>query len=797
MLKSYLNLPLVRLGGALLLASMLWGCGGPEQRAASYFEKAQELFAQENYVKAQLELRNALQIKDDLVDAWHLLAKVQEKQSEWRAAFGSYQKALTLQPDYIPSLIGRGRILVAARDFDKAAVDADRALQLAPGDSDALALKAGVSLGQGNRDEAESLAEKALAADGGNEIARVFLALLFAEDERLNKANVLIDDGLAAAPDSVRLIEVKTRLAGLAGDRDGVLRGLRRLVELQPDQSARVYQLAGALAAVDRAAEAEQLLRDHLARKPESEEAALQLANLLVATRDASAAEIALREMVAVDNRGFLQFRLAEFFVQQGKINDAEAVYQQLITVDPLGADASRARLALADLALRDNRPDDAGRLAGEVLAQNPQDGDALLVRATLSLRERRIDDAIADLRIVIVDRPESVPATNLLVLAYLSKGQVDLAIDQLERLINAAPLETDTYLRLADIYTRLGRPEDTARVLTRLERVDPANERGLVAMTNLAMQRRDYEAALTYAERLRAAIPDRPEGHFLLGRVYQAAGRHPEAVAEFRAALAMRADLVEPLVALTLSRIALGEEAEMISELQGMIGSQPNHFVAHNLLGEMKNRAGDRDAAITAYKKAVALNPNWPVPRINIANARVAQGDQQAAIKVLREAQAQGVDGDAVALRLARLLEETGDYQAAIAAYSEIIERQPEALAVANNLAMLLAQYGKERNALDRALKLAQRFAESTNPFYRDTLGWVLLKRGDVAAALPHLEFGAEQRPENAEIQYHLGMAYKELGRRTDARIRLERAIAANQDFSGAAEAKKALGSL
>ena len=797
MSKNLLDLPWARLGAVLLLSLLLWGCGGPEQRAAGYFEKAQALFEEGNYAKAQLEVRNALQIKDDMVEAWNLLARLQEKQAEFRPAFASYDKALTLQPEHVPSLIGRGRILVAARDFERAATDANKALELAPGNSDALALKAGVSLGQGNRAEAETLARQALTADSGNEIARVFLAMLHADEERMGEARALIDDGLALAPDSLRLHEVKTQLARLAGDSEAALRGLRRLVEMQPQQSARVYQLAAALAAAERVGEAEEVLRAHRARNPDSEEAALQLANLIVATREAPAAEAALREMIANDRRGFLQLRLAQFHLQQGKVEEAEGVYRELITADPLGADGARARIALAELAMRGGRPDDARRLAGEVLAQNPQDGDALLIRATLALSEKQVDDAIADLRVVIVDRPESVRATNLLVLAYLSKGQVDLAIDQLERLITAAPRETDTYLRLVEIYNGLGRPNDAERILGRLERVDPTNARGLLASTNLALGRRDFTAAQGYAERLRAAIPNQPEGHFVLGRVHQAAGRHPAAIAQFRAALAMRADLVEPLVALTLSRIALGEEAEMTAELQQMVESRPENFVAHNLLGEMKNRADDRDGALKSFQQAVELNPRWAVPRINIANARAAQGKPADAIKVLRDARAEGVEGDAVALRLARLLEESGDYQGAISEYSALIERQPESLGVANNLAMLLAEHGKGADALDRALQLAQRFAESTNPSFRDTLGWVLFKRGETAQALPHLEFGAEQQPGNAEVQYHLGMAYKELGRKTDARIRLERAIAANEDFSGAAEARKALRNL
>jgi Flp pilus assembly protein TadD len=109
----------------------------------------------------------------------------------------------------------------------------------------------------------------------------------------------------------------------------------------------------------------------------------------------------------------------------------------------------------------------------------------------------------------------------------------------------------------------------------------------------------------------------------------------------------------------------------------------------------------------------------------------------------------------------------------------------------------MLLTRNPDDIEGMDRALELATRFENSANPIYRDTLGWVMLNRGDLETALKHLEFAAEGAPDNAEIQYHLGKAYKQTGRNTDAKIHLERAIASKQAFPGDAEAKTLLESM
>src|SRR5690348_6901519 len=62
------------LTGALALA----GCGSREDRAQGYYNNAASYLAKEDYVKAQVEIRNALQLNKDMVAGWRLLAKIDE-----------------------------------------------------------------------------------------------------------------------------------------------------------------------------------------------------------------------------------------------------------------------------------------------------------------------------------------------------------------------------------------------------------------------------------------------------------------------------------------------------------------------------------------------------------------------------------------------------------------------------------------------------------------------------------------------------------------------------------------------
>lgn len=60
-----------------------------------------------------------------------------------------------------------------------------------------------------------------------------------------------------------------------------------------------------------------------------------------------------------------------------------------------------------------------------------------------------------------------------------------------------------------------------------------------------------------------------------------------------------------------------------------------------------------------------------------------------------------------------------------------------------------------------------------------KDTLGWVLYRRGDYSAAAEYLEAAVEGLPEHPLVRYHLARTYAALERHDDAKAELTRAAA------------------
>ncbi len=105
-----------------------------------------------------------------------------------------------------------------------------------------------------------------------------------------------------------------------------------------------------------------------------------------------------------------------------------------------------------------------------------------------------------------------------------------------------------------------------------------------------------------------------------------------------------------------------------------------------------------------------------------------------------------------------------------------------PDQPYVLNYLGYSYGEQGRDlvdaRHMLERAL--AQKPRDGA---FLDSLGWIILKQGNVAAAIEQLQQAAELTPEDPTVNYHLGVAYWQAGRRVEAENQWRRALILNPD--------------
>ena len=77
------------------------------------------------------------------------------------------------------------------------------------------------------------------------------------------------------------------------------------------------------------------------------------------------------------------------------------------------------------------------------------------------------------------------------------------------------------------------------------------------------------------------------------------------------------------------------------------------------------------------------------------------------------------------------------------------------------------------------------------------DTLGWVYYKKSLPSLAIGPLRESVNQRPDQPEVLYHLGLTYAKLGDKAKAKQTLQRALDLNPRFVGSESARQTLASV
>ena len=159
--------------GVILLVA---GCSSPEEKAQNYYERGMQFLSQQDYVKAGIEFRNALQLKKDLVGAWRGLLQIEEHNQNVQGVRPILQNIVELDPKDVDSKLKLGHFLLLGNALDQALDLANASIALDGRNATALALKAAVLLKLKDSNGAKREAQAALDADPSNAEALIVLA---------------------------------------------------------------------------------------------------------------------------------------------------------------------------------------------------------------------------------------------------------------------------------------------------------------------------------------------------------------------------------------------------------------------------------------------------------------------------------------------------------------------------------------------------------------------------------------------------------------------------------------------
>lgn len=790
------SFPVILLGLMVLSAA---GCGGAETRRAKHMEKGQTYLAAGKLEKARVEFQNALQIAPKDADARLEMGVVDEKLGNPREAAQFYQGVIDVSPDNIEARTRLARMYLLSGAPERALDLIKPGLQKHPDDAGLLTVRAALRVQQKDLGGALSDAARAVQLAPTNEDAVAVLAGVYQSQGDAAKAQALLEQSVVKIPSATDLRLVLAQIYLQEARPADAEAQLIKIMELKPGEKSHRVRLAQFYAQSNQIDAAERTLRQAVKDLPAERDLKLSLVTFLAARRSRAIAEKELQRMIdAAPADRELQFALASLYQESKEPAKAEAVYRGVIDKEKLNPAGLTARDRLANLRLQNNDVAGALALTNEVLAKSPRDDDALLIRGTISLAKKDPRAAIADLRAVLRDQPNSVGVIRSLARAHLANGEPAIAEETLRHAVDANPKNPVLQLDFAQLLAQLGKTEEAKTILAELIKQKPDDIEALDAQFRIALNTRDLVTAKSDADAIVALRPKLAVGYLYQGMAAEADKHNEEALRLYTSAAAAQPTATEPLEAIVRLLAISKRLPEAIKRLDEVSAKYPDISFALAIKGELLLQTGRNAEAQDAFKLAIKRTPQWWLPYRDLANAQLAAKEGAAvAMTTLRSAKSAADRTEELGEQLASLLETSGKVDDAILEYDEVIRRYPQSDVAANNLAMLLATYRKDPASLDRAKELSARFANSANPSYLDTYGWVLFKRGDTADSVPVLSRVVAKVPDAALARYHLGMAQSRAGDSTAARDNLARAVNSGARFSGLDDAKATLDKL
>ena len=431
-----------------------------------------------------------------------------------------------------------------------------------------------------------------------------------------------------------------------------------------------------------------------------------------------------------------------------------------------------------------------------------------------------------------------------LLALTYAELGEYQLADARRHFKALLGVVEDQTPALIEQLGQRAG-SEPTLAMLRATEDARLRGGDAQLALATLALDGWDARLALRYVQAARAAGASNTAAAAIAARAHAVLGEAGSAATEARLAATVPAGRLEPAQTLLLlgqddaaiaelqrlrndpqvgggaarllAQLAInsGDYAVAEQRCHALITEPDAAPLAVYYLGLIAERRGDDDTALRDY--ALLTGSGFEAQgRQRSATILYRQGDRDAAVRVLSAARDaapdQRIRGELAAAELladagaedeavsridsalrrspgnpeiayqrAVYLERAGRVDAAIAALETLHRDRPLDPGITNALGYTLADHKRELPRAEGLIRSALA-SEPDNPALLDSLGWVLYRRGQYAAAVSELA-RAYRLLHDGDVGAHWGEALWAAGQKAEARSAWQRALAADPD--------------
>ena len=447
-------------------------------------------------------------------------------------------------------------------------------------------------------------------------------------------------------------------------------------------------------------------------------------------------------------------FMNGQMLMNQGDFAMAIIEFQEALELDP---EVGAIYTSIAECYWNIGKPELSLKNLNVALSKNPEDEEALKMMADQLIATKKYDEAIKPFK--KLRELDGQNTSYIIALAELNKLKKNY-LNTVNLYLEAYAIEPSRIelLESAGRYALQLENKDKAKSIFKdLSEQDPFQSSYLNIFSELAIQTKNFEEAISHIQKL---ISDNGDSSLLkskLGILYHSSGnskkgeevlkalfdknelngQHSLALFEIyfdnkdninaaKVSDSMIASFPEDWRGYYSRSLVFMDESDYesaVSILAPVSETFSNIFSVQYILGLCYSRIKMNDEAIDFYNRALTIRPN----SINVLHS------------------------------IAILYDDIGEWVKSDKIYDQLIDNDPKDAQAFNNYAYSLVERNKD---LKRALIYAKKAVElePKNPSYLDTIGWAYFKMDDLKRAKKYIRQSIEIQDDNSVVLEHFG---------------------------------------
>lgn len=495
--------------------------------------------------------------------------------------------------------------------------------------------------------EAEKYAKEMISDSPKTTGAYWFLSRIYLQQNRLKEADAVVDQLIAANPDNPALRVDRAEYLFATQRKAEAIKALEQIVQAadiepsvlkragdtylrigEPQKAYETYRagvtkfparktefrlkMIPALLAMQRREEAIRLGEITVQEDPSNNGAISMRASLWLnfGTKEQFDAAVKdLQRLVSKEpNNAVIRYNLGRAYHSRGELDAARTQYAEAVKASRY---LTAAHLGLGQIAMAKGEPGKAVSEADEILAYDPSNLAARILRINGLMASGNNNQARIDVNTYLKDTPDNPDLKYQLAIVNFVDRRYQEAEQQFRALQQKFPNDIRLLFAIAEVMLRTNRQADAMRLVQEAWRKNPDQPGLKLAVANTAMRVNQLDTAEQQFRDLLAKNPGDIDLTMRLAETLRRKRQLPAALELLEQAYARNPSYPGLALQLALTHEALGDWRSAIPLYEAIVKQDPNHLIAlNNLAYRYADMGKDLDTALTYAQRAQQRAP-------------------------------------------------------------------------------------------------------------------------------------------------------------------------------------------